>query len=46
MFAEASIRDLADGLDGWIEANGGKKAGASGRMTRKRMEELKAQYAD
>ena len=38
--------DLADGLDGWVEANGGGEKPGKDRMTRERMEELKAQYAD
>jgi hypothetical protein len=41
------MRDLADGLDGWKEANGsGDAKPTDGTMTRSRMEELKAQYAD
>jgi hypothetical protein len=42
------MRDLSDGLDGWKEANGSgdAKETGSGGMTRERMEELKAQYAD
>ena len=47
-FADATMRDLSDGLDGWKEANGSgdAKETGTGNMTRTRMEELKAQYGD
>jgi hypothetical protein len=41
-FRQATPRDLMDALRGWREANGVKPQGSG--MTRKRMDELKAQY--
>lgn len=44
-FHNATIRDVADGLKGWMEANGHTpQVKDDGRMTRSRLDELKARY--
>ena len=45
-FHAATIRDISDGLKGWMEANGHTPQKGEGPMTRSEFEELKAQYGN